>query len=154
MWILQRRAERAEWNPGQMKRSQKCKGARTMVGPHNEGSSLVRTMIKGIMEWKRPRITSLEWMMQEDYSELKNRAGQQGEWRHWLYTPVCRKVEYTKKKQVTVIRGLIFKQREKNLYNEKELQAKLHPSATVSTKWHTFSQRSMKQGLYVLLHNP
>jgi len=29
----------------------------------------------------------LDWMIKEDYSKLKKRAGHGGEWRHWTYEP-------------------------------------------------------------------
>jgi len=46
---------------------------------------------EGRMEGKkkrgRPRMMLLDWMMKEDYSKLTERAGQHGEWRHWMYEP-------------------------------------------------------------------
>ena len=29
----------------------------------------------------------LDWMLKEDYSKLKEKAGYRGEWRHWTYEP-------------------------------------------------------------------
>lgn len=41
------------------------------------------------MEGKRtrgkPRVMLLDWKMKYSYSELKERAQQRDEWRHWMY---------------------------------------------------------------------
>jgi len=53
------------------------------------GDSLPRTKIKERMEGKKTRarliMMLLDWMMKDDYSKLKERAGHRGEWRHWTY---------------------------------------------------------------------
>jgi len=42
----------------------------------------------------------LDWMMKEDYSKLKERAGHPGEWRHWTYElRTCLRRKRTKKKE-------------------------------------------------------
>src|SRR6218665_3157014 len=47
------------------------------------GDSLLRTIIEGRMEGNkkggRPRMMLLDWMMKEDYSKLKEKAGDCGE---------------------------------------------------------------------------
>jgi len=64
---------------------------RNWLGHIMRGDSLLRTVIEGRMEGKkkreRPRMMLLDWMMKDDYSKLKERAGHRGEWRHWTYEP-------------------------------------------------------------------
>src|SRR6218665_2074133 len=54
-------------------------------------NSLLRTIIEGRIEGKkkrgRPRMMLLDWMLKEDYSKLKEKTGDHGEWRHWTYQP-------------------------------------------------------------------
>jgi len=54
---------------------------RNWLGHIMRGDSLLRTIIEGRMEWekKRPRIMLLDWMMKDDYSKLKKRAGHHGD---------------------------------------------------------------------------
>src|SRR6218665_3645495 len=52
---------------------------RKWLGHIMRGDSLLRTIIEGRMEGKkkrgRPRMMLLDWMLKEDYSKLKERAG-------------------------------------------------------------------------------
>ena len=61
------------------------------MGNIMRGDSLPRTKIKERMEGKKTRarliMMLLDWMMKDDYSRLKERAGHGGEWRHWTYKP-------------------------------------------------------------------
>ena len=57
----------------------------------------IRTTIEIRMEGKkkrgRMRMMLLDWMMTEDFSKLKERAGHHDEWLHWTYTNLPRKAE-------------------------------------------------------------
>ena len=44
----------------------------------------------------------LDWMMREDYSRLKERAGYRGEWRHWMYEPGRTNLPRKAENEVTV----------------------------------------------------
>ena len=49
---------------------------------------------------RRPRTMLLDWMLKEDYSKLKEKAGDRGEWHHWsLAVRTCLGRQRTKKKQ-------------------------------------------------------
>ena len=61
----------------------------TLVGPHNEEESLLRTIFRQRREGKRTRkgktrgrlrLMLLDWIMKENYSRIKERAGEHGEW--------------------------------------------------------------------------
>ena len=64
---------------------------RNWLGHIMRGDSILRTIIVGRMEGKkkrgRPRIMLPDWMLKEDYSKLKERAGHRGEWRQGTYKP-------------------------------------------------------------------
>ena len=60
------------------------------IGHVLRGDSLLREIIEGRMEGKRrgrPRQMMLGWMMIDGYSEVKGRAQQREEWRHWKLEP-------------------------------------------------------------------
>jgi len=54
--------------------------------------ALLITIIEGRVEDERRRgglrMMLLDWMMKEDYSRSKERAGQCAQWRQWTYEPV------------------------------------------------------------------
>ena len=61
------------------------------IGYILRGNSLQREIMEGRMEGKRgrgrPRQKLMDWMMEDGYWTIKERAQHQGEWSRWTFGP-------------------------------------------------------------------
>ena len=67
------------------------KRQKTWMGHIMRGDSLLREIMEGQLKGKRtrgrPRNMLLDWMMEKDYKDLKERAMNRNEWRNWNTKP-------------------------------------------------------------------
>ena len=56
---------------------------------------------------RRPRVMLLDWIMKEDYSKLKERAGHRDALRHWTIV-TCHGMQSTEKKKIRIINSAYF----------------------------------------------